>query len=412
MGGVSRYRVAEAERIDSQLALLCWPYRVREGHADQAERLAREALARWSDEGLAADKDRFDPVEVVNWLKSRARAQNDPAWESYLASCRRTAQCYPEERGSRRFRVRLARTFTVPPGSSKVRLRLPAPVEDQPFQRFLGWELLQSPAGVGTAQLQPGRLETHLSAAGEERSVTLEVEYRIEAGWQGAKVDEQRACFPGVGDPDVALHTSPHEGWVQVTPAIGALSQELAPDGLTAWESLGRFWSFLFLKFQSGLIHHDALAPGDPLGSVLDSGWYDCHVGSALLVALCRSRGWPARLVSGYSLYPVGPTFHHWSEVKLEPYGWLPFDLAGWDLSAGDPKERVWARHFFGRLDPRMRVQTLPRTFTGSPGVHVPPDWYLLQRFRGEATELSVHALSRPGFIYQDLIQVNEEPAT
>jgi hypothetical protein len=49
-----------------------------------------------------------------------------------------------------------------------------------------------------------------------------------------------------------------------------------------------------------GPVHYDQVTPATPCDWVLESGWYDCQLGSAFLVALARARGIPARIVGGY----------------------------------------------------------------------------------------------------------------
>lgn len=59
----------------------------------------------------------------------------------------------------------------------------------------------------------------------------------------------------------------------------------------------------------------------------------DCSEYSDLFVALCRAKDIPARFVTGYTmrLDEVSPK-HHWVEVYLRQYGWVPFDPSWGDV--------------------------------------------------------------------------------
>jgi len=74
----------------------------------------------------------------------------------------------------------------------------------------------------------------------------------------------------------------------------------------------------------------------------------DCTEYSDLFVALCRAKGIPARVVTGYTARfdGISPK-HHWAEVYLKKFGWVPFD-ASW----GDVKEPVTRKMAFERLQP------------------------------------------------------------
>ncbi|MDX1478115.1 MAG: transglutaminase domain-containing protein [Saprospiraceae bacterium] len=52
----------------------------------------------------------------------------------------------------------------------------------------------------------------------------------------------------------------------------------------------------------------------------------DCTEYSELMVALCRARGIPARIVYGAVARPSRNPHHNWVEVHLSDYGWVPFD--------------------------------------------------------------------------------------
>ena len=53
----------------------------------------------------------------------------------------------------------------------------------------------------------------------------------------------------------------------------------------------------------------------------------DCGQQALLFITLCRSQGIPARLQSGWVLYPMLTDLHDWVEIYLEPYGWIPVDV-------------------------------------------------------------------------------------
>lgn len=59
----------------------------------------------------------------------------------------------------------------------------------------------------------------------------------------------------------------------------------------------------------------------------------DCSEYSDLFVALCRAKNIPARFMTGYTVrFDDIPPKHHWVEVYLDKYGWVPFDPSWGDV--------------------------------------------------------------------------------
>ncbi len=52
----------------------------------------------------------------------------------------------------------------------------------------------------------------------------------------------------------------------------------------------------------------------------------DCGQEALLFITLCRSEGIPARWQTGWDLWPGAKDIHDWTEIYLEPYGWVPVD--------------------------------------------------------------------------------------
>jgi len=67
------------------------------------------------------------------------------------------------------------------------------------------------------------------------------------------------------------------------------------------------FWNYCLDRFSQGAVHYDQVdteASGDWL---LDSGWGDCQLVSALFASMCWARGIPARILGGFYLYRTFP---------------------------------------------------------------------------------------------------------
>jgi hypothetical protein len=203
---------------------------------------------------------------------------------------------------------------------------------------------------------------------------------------------------------EVEVYTRPSEGLIQIDTRIRDLASEIGGSARDPRDLVERFWHFLHDELTCGVLHYDELG-ANPLASVLRSKWYDCQLGSALLVALARARGLPARLASGYLLYPANPANHYWMEVWIEGRGWMPLDLfcAGlWDQTHAAP----WRDYFLGALDYRMQTERLPRLFAGSPALRFPPSWYWLMRSFEDGIEIGVFETDSGAPVYRDRISV------
>lgn len=89
----------------------------------------------------------------------------------------------------------------------------------------------------------------------------------------------------------------------------------------------------------------------------LEKGYGDCGQHSMLFITLCRYNGIPARWQTGWFLPPNGANLHDWSEIYLEPYGWVPVDsdiviwMRTWAEKIGDEKAQLLKDFYFGSID-------------------------------------------------------------
>ena len=389
-------RTADEARVLEHLVLAGWgkdfrtaPSLAREGAADVLERWVRLGLPFSK---LLGGGRGFDPAEVLNFGKLAGLSGNDDFWATrYAATGRNLVREFaapPRELEPRRFAVHLEREFALghlQPGT-QARLRMPFPA-DVPTLRDL--RILSLPPDTRT---QPGYAETFATVP-EHRAVVLEAAYEFVAHSTVSEVAE--------------LTTNERAAYLQqiASSRISALAAELAANLRTPLDELRAFWNFFFERMMLGVLHGE-----QRLDDILDLGWFDCRLGSALFVALCRARGIPARTCSGFTLYSI-PFYHYWAEAWIGGVGWFPVDLSCWDLSLRGA-DGEWREYFFGALDYRMTVEVLPGTFTGFPSLSFPHEWYALARPLENGTAMGIYASETGKLVYEDrvLVKVNAGP--
>jgi len=413
-----RYRTVGESRLLDMLLLAGWVFELAAGRHAEALASTRTALTSWIELGLryrmsAGGERLYDPVEVMNFQKWAGLKGLDPFWiERFVATGRRLVGDWAQHRrddassangrGDAPFRVSLQRTFNVggfPPGT-RLRLRMPLPLPG-PYVRDV--ETVPWVSGDLGAEitLSDGRMEVRLAAV--EQPI-------IEVGAEVCFVAHPRptGSVESAGRLDAdesAVYLRPNDGLIRITPRIQALAHFLAGPTCQPAQTVRAFWSYMIDELNSGMIHYDQIDPDAPGDWVLESGWHDCQLGSALFVALCRARGIPARIIGGHVLYRLAPTNHYWAEAWIEGRGWLPFDLLCWDLSAGG-RDREWRDHFAGSIDYRMVTQCLPKAFTGSMSVRLPSAWHMLQARAAEGVEIDMLGLDG-SLAYRDRVSVH-----
>ena len=401
----SRRGVAEPS-IVAMLTNGGFPHLLAEGRDDEARGLASEALDRWVAAGLAHEigpdgQRRFDPAEVVNGFKWAGLQERDSFWrEHWIATGRRLSGELALADAGWPVQANLVRTFDLGglAEDAEILLRAPVPLAgpDHAVRSF-------APSGPPGARidLSDGRLTARLKR-GALTCATLSWSAKLEPG--------PAKDSAALSAEDAELYLRQAEGPVQVTPRIRALAEDWAA-GRSGWEAAVAFRRRLGAGFCLGVVGYEAFEARSALDWVLDHGWFDCLLGSALLVSLCRARGIPARLVGGHFLYPLGPTNHSWAEVWADGRGWTPIDLAGWDLSAGDA-DAAWRDAFVGRVDCRLVTERPPRRVTGPMSLRLPLAWRMLQvAVEGGGVEISLVDAGAGRTVFSDSVRIALGPA-
>jgi transglutaminase-like putative cysteine protease len=411
--GDGRYRVVDESRIVANIVRNLFPYEAA-AHRAEADAAARSLLERWITAGLPWVVERgrrlFDPCEAMNFALAAWLDDGDPTWfDRQVLSSRRMVcemRALPEDTW---FRATLAREFNlngIAAGSS-MRLRLPLPVDARVDAITL--DAAATAAGA-TGSISPGRFELRFALpAPSPASVTVTATLAAQATATGLRWEDVEAGTPGLGTAaaaENARYLRHEEGLIRVSAAVAEHAAALAPVDASPKAVVAAIWAYFMTQMRVSFIHYDELDAADPMRTVLERRWCDCHVGSSLFVALCRARGIPARLTTGGMLYSVTPSQHSWLEVLLPPHGWLPIDLTGCFLAARSLTDPEWSQYFLGHLDPRMVLQRLPDVFTGAVGVRATPSWYLLQTLEPGGTEMAIGCLDERRWLWRDTMRV------
>lgn len=227
---------------------------------------------------------------------------------------------------------------------------------------------------------------------GPEKSVyTATIKFRLESYDIRVHVDPNKVGAYDKSSPEYQLYTR-SENTIRLTPKIYELAKEAVGDEKNPYLQARRIAQYVYKKVHYKILQFER---GRGIQSLLDypvkdpnSGeeYYegDCGQTSAMVVALCRAVGIPARCVSGYfgwpprdDLRPIYPfetklnpqglagaqTFgqlvtHVWTEFYIPNYGWIPDDF-NFSWNPDDPSvlpfncRTVWAKGGDFRIGPQ-----------------------------------------------------------
>jgi hypothetical protein len=409
----NRYRTIMEERI---VDFLLSPYAIAAGARALDTPIAKNILETCVRLGLPyhlSENGRrlFDPVEVGNFIKYAYFKYGAPFWRDRAVFMLRRLMSetvsqvsidIPPDLAELKpctYDITIRRTFNLSdrPIGDLIRLSLPLPIDDPTTTVSTSVFLSSDTAGAQT-KYEQARLTVRLTVP-ESRVVTIGVRIRLRFK---PKTDN---ISSSIGQQDLALYTRQEDGLIKVDRRIYDLSHSITWSCVDRLDIIHRLWDFVFDELTLGSIYYDQLDPDRPLHWTLDNKLYDCKVGAALLIALCRARGIPARMISGYTINPVLPTTHSWFEVWFDGQGWLPFDLYSMDLCCGD-KASPWRHHFFGKIDHRLVTERLPRLFSGLGGIKLPNMWQMTSARDGEGVTTYFENLETGNLIYSETITV------
>jgi hypothetical protein len=344
----------------------------------------------------------LDPDEVINSMIAQGLSGQSDFWRSRCVAtgrrlvgglCGSVADGPPDIFGlsPKPFRVEFRRTFDLTRSPAK-RLRMPLPFEG-PHLTDLEVAIEESSAEV---RMNSGRLEAKVTG-GERGRFTLAASFSFLA-----RPGLPHGLETGPIQPETWL--ADKEGPIQVTRAVAALADRLAGSRRDPFDRVVAFRDHLIDTMTCGRVQLDRLDGQAGTDWVLANRWFDCRLGAALLVALCRASHIPARLVGGYPLWDASSE-HYWMEAWLPDRGWTSFDLLAWDLSAGG-RDEAWRNIYVGAVDYRMKTQVFPHIFTGAPGVPMGAAWHRLLRATPDGSEASLVAIPDGELIYADTVGV------
>ena len=241
----------------------------------------------------------------------------------------------------------------VPPGEV-IRAWLPVPRE-YPFQS--GFKLEEVSSRVShldgeTSAVRSLYLE-QAAATNELTDFRIVYDYTRHGVRFDLKPERIRPC--NTNDPALKpfLQEAPH---VVFSPEMEALSKQIVGSATNDYVKARRFYDWIAgnIKYSYALEYSTIRNISEYCRS---KGYGDCGQEALLFITLCRMNGIPARWQSGWATIPGGKTIHDWSEIYLEPYGWMPVDpyMGIWakrySRALSESEKREVGDFYFGGLD-------------------------------------------------------------
>ncbi len=142
---------------------------------------------------------------------------------------------------------------------------------------------------------------------------------------------------------------------IMFTPEVLRLSQEIVGDERNPLEKARRIFRWVSKNIPwCAELEYSIIPSLSVEGLTARRG--DCGVQGTSFITLCRAAGLPARWQSGWQTKPGDWNMHDWSEIYIEPWGWLPVDASNGVQNHADPRVRDF---YCGHLDPYRLIVNL-----------------------------------------------------
>lgn len=242
----------------------------------------------------------------------------------------------------------------VKPGA-KVRAWLPFPQEyrQQHDVKLLG----SSPRGTHVAsKAAPQRsiyFEQTITDAAQTPRFAVEFEFITEAYCR--KLDPAKVKPYDVTGSLYREFTAERRPHIMFTPDVLQLSKEIVGDEQNPLEKARRIFRWVSKNIPwCAELEYSIIPSLSVKGLTARRG--DCGVQGTCFITLCRAAGVPARWQSGWQTKPGDWNMHDWSEIYIEPWGWLPVDASNGVQNHADPRVRDF---YCGHLDPYRLIVNL-----------------------------------------------------
>jgi transglutaminase-like putative cysteine protease len=246
-------------------------------------------------------------LEVCRAIKKAAQEQGTPYVLPHHFTCTMTVT---------------TATNAAPPGET-IRAWLPIP-RQFPFQD--GFQLSRAlPPAKSVAPedsaIRSVYLEQRASADG---SAKFEIAYTYTARGVYFVINPERIRIPDLTNSALApfIMEGPH---VVFTEKIRNLARQIIGDETNPMRQAKGFYDWI-----GGNVKYSFAREYSTLTNLSDyclsHRYGDCGQEALLFITLCRSEGIPARWQTGWDIFPGGKDIHDWTEIYLEPYGWVPVD--------------------------------------------------------------------------------------
>jgi transglutaminase-like putative cysteine protease len=277
-------------------------------------------------------------LEVCRKIKKAAREQGTPYVLPHHFTCVMTVA---------------TKTNAAPPGEM-IRAWLPIP-RQLPFQDGFQLSRALPPAKSVAPDNSPIRSVYLEQRAAADGSAKFEIAYTYTARGVCFDIKPERIRRPDLTDSALAsfVMEGPH---VVFTEKIRSLAHQIIGDESNPMLQAKEFYDWI-----GGNVKYSFAREYSTLTNISDycvsHRYGDCGQEALLFITFCRLEGIPARWQTGWDIFPGGKDIHDWTEIYLEPYGWVPVDpWAGLHATqyctALTPAQRQEVHDFyFGGLD-------------------------------------------------------------
>ena len=211
---------------------------------------------------------------------------------------------------------------------------------------------------------QPMRAVYMEKPAIEGEPTKFQIHYNLICYANVTEVDPDNVLPYNENDPLVKYYLSEKAPHVLFLPEIVDLAKEIVGNETNPYLKAKKIYRWIGKNIKYSYAHEYSTMKNISK-FVCNRRYGDCGQEALLFITLCRASGVMARWQSGWTLYDEWTGIHDWTEIYIEPYGWLPVDpymgihFTSMSEALESDKLEKLADFYFGNMDQYRLIANL-----------------------------------------------------